>query len=329
MLLSLIPVHAHANSKPQSVNYVSLGDSLAAGMLHNWTFGKGYPTFIHHYLTEEGYDVNSFKRGVAGFTTSDVLWQLDVDLHLRNKLKSANIVTIDAGANDLLNAVGNVHNIDLENMTPEEILELKAIAAEETANIKRNMEFILDIIEYLNPDASVYVMGYYNAFPYLEDNMQPLVTELISNLNTALESGTENQKATFVPTFKVFEVQYKEYLPNETNIHPNEAGYEAMAQAFLAYILPDLAKGPSEPNDSENLINDVYTLSVSKEQLQLNSGQTEQLKVEVINPNGESLGITEKATYESSDPNIVEVNKHGLISTKKIGSATIEVAMNI
>lgn len=326
LLLCLSPMHAFAQSGEQkTVRYVSLGNSLAAGMLYNYTFGKGYPVFIEHHLADEGYKVRSTRRGIAGFTTGNVLWQLDVDHILRHRLKSADIVTIDAGANDVIGAVGNVYNLD-PDMTEEERQEIVSKAAEATAQVKKNMGFILEIVKYLNEDAEIYVMGYYNAFPYLDEDLQPLIVDILEELNHSLESVAESKAATYVSTFDVFEGHYEEYLPVETNIHPNEAGYEAIAEAFLEYILPDLAEDPGTPGDPEEPGDlEDYTLSSSHDELELTIGQTAQLEVELADPDGETINVTEDATYASSHPEIVEADEAGLLSGKNLGAATINV----
>src|SRR5690606_40460431 len=94
-------VSANSNEQPV-LNYVALGDSLAEGILNNKTKGKGYPDFIKELFEKgTGYEVNLNNFGVGGYTTKDVLNQLE-DEEVIAAIEQADIITYDAGANDLL-----------------------------------------------------------------------------------------------------------------------------------------------------------------------------------------------------------------------------------
>ena len=89
-----------------------------------------------------------------------------------------------------------------------------------------NIAQIIGGIKVANPNAEIYVMGYYNALPYLSQEVQQgLTLGLINNLNNTIEMATKGSGATFIPTFQLFEGNYQTYLPNPRNIHPSDAGY--------------------------------------------------------------------------------------------------------
>ena len=48
---------------------------------------------------------------------------------------------------------------------------------------------IVSAIHKINPDAQVYIMGYYNPFPQMPQEVQPMLAPVIKRLNTAIADG--------------------------------------------------------------------------------------------------------------------------------------------
>ncbi|WP_366924376.1 SGNH/GDSL hydrolase family protein [Metallumcola ferriviriculae] len=85
-------------------------------------------------------------------------------------------------------------------------------------------------------------VGYYNAFPYLPENVQQNLIPLTDVLNQTLAQAIELSQtdAVFVPTFDAMAAigeEYELFFP-EANIHPSEAGYQAIAGEFLKVLNP-------------------------------------------------------------------------------------------
>lgn len=253
MLLTVSPIQAFADTDEEShVSYVALGDSLAAGVLNTPDFerGKGYPEFIQEGIEmKTGSDVQLTNEGFPGFTSEDVLDQLTANEdNIMDALADADMITLDVGANDLLQAV------DIENIDPTDPDSMQQAIEDATAaitQISTNMTAILDDIQSVNPDAPIYVMGYYNAKPYLED-MQDMVVMVMGIMNDTIESVADNGGASYVPTFAAFEGKYATYLPNPNNIHPTEAGYAVIADLFLEQIDPVDAVKPAITLNGDN-----------------------------------------------------------------------------
>ncbi|REJ13981.1 MAG: hypothetical protein C6W57_15180 [Caldibacillus debilis] len=247
ILFLLSPQHhlkpAAAGKNP--VYYVALGNSLAAGYQNDGTkTGKGYPYFIQKGLAEKGYSVELVNAGVGGYTTDDVLQQLMQDAGgILGSIQQADFITIDAGANDLLKAI-DVTKINPND--PEQLQQAMNAALAVLQRVESNMKTILAKLKERNQTADIYVMGYYNALPYLE-NMQSLVVPIIQLLNQKIENAAGEYGAAFIPTFDLFAGRYPEYLPNPNDIHPNEAGYQAIAARFLERIWPNLPPAEKVP----------------------------------------------------------------------------------
>ena len=226
-------------------NYLALGDSLAVGQTPNETISKGYPDYIADKLAKAGYPGFFEKRyAVPGYRTDQVLADIknnikkDINDNIDNVgikkyILSANIITLDAGANDLLQMI----NIDTDNWSvtfkPEDIQ--KAMA-----DLSANMGEIITVIKTINPNAKIYLMGYYNPLPTLPPASEILVKEMIVNINNILAQIAKQTDIAYIPTAQAIAEHATEYLPNPKDIHPGEAGYRLLADLFWEVIEQDL-----------------------------------------------------------------------------------------
>lgn len=288
------------------LTYVSLGDSLAAGYLNypdKVVIGNGYPYFIKQGI-EEGtdYQVTLINRSFGGFTTSNVLDQLQNNTsNVLDRIAEADLITYDAGANDLLATIdtGNLDNIDEETAGKlvEEVLAMQGV-------IKNNIDASLQIIQEHNPDVPVYVMGYYNALPWKEgDQTQELIKLGINIMNDAIEGAAEANGAIYIPTWDAFVGNYDEFLPNE-NIHPMENGYQAIADEFLKEIMPTLPS-PEDPTDPDT----------ESPVIELNGSSSMEL---VVGDIYEEPGATAKDNVDGDISDNIEIT--GNVDTSTVGS---------
>ncbi|MEK5233564.1 S-layer homology domain-containing protein [Lysinibacillus sp. FSL K6-0232] len=241
------PVAANAEEQTDNIapswavqaDYVALGDSLAHGMNELGLIGLSYTDFVAQALQQEGF-LASYNKGFAmsGYTTTNILTDIQNNVEkavtgfgytseqvkLRDAIKNAEIITLTAGANDLLPILKESQQTGINT----------AAIIKATKETVANVGAILGEIKKLNPQAEVYVMGYYNSFPYYEEKLQAQFKVLLATLNTTLKAAVEKAGATFVPTYDVVAKDVPSYLPNPENIHLSEAGYLAVAnEAFL------------------------------------------------------------------------------------------------
>ncbi|NRD77279.1 L,D-transpeptidase family protein [Bacillus sp. BRMEA1] len=206
------------------VDYVALGDSLAAGMTPEGQDGPvvngvdpnwGYPNYIAQDFSKSYQLLKFVNYGVSGYKTDNVLADL-AKADVQNEIKKATHITIDIGANDVLPLL----KTDL-NQVPQAIT---------TAGT--NLYKILSTIDQLNPKAKVYVMGYYNPFPYYPQDQQAKLVPLLQGLNGAIQQDAVKNGATFVATDAVIAANYKNYITNPQNIHVSLPGYQVIAGEF-------------------------------------------------------------------------------------------------
>ncbi|SEB13538.1 Lysophospholipase L1 [Thalassobacillus cyri] len=207
------------------INYVALGDSLAAGKppYPSEENGNGYPEYIAERFEQSNYDISLSNHGENGHTTADVLTDLE-DEDIQKDIKEADILTIDIGANDLLAHffVGDLAGLQSASTTAVD-----------------NIDKILSEIRNLNEDVDIYVMGYYNAIEPYERyrDLEYKILPLLQHFNDSIKEVTESADAVFVPTFKVIAKDYDTYLPH-ADVHLSEEGYQAVAKEFWKKMTP-------------------------------------------------------------------------------------------
>ena len=204
--------------------YVALGDSLAAGQTPYAQIDAGYTDFIAMQLMHSG-QLQSFTKQLAfpGYTVEDVLERVQTE-EAQQLLKNATLITISAGANNLLPLVS--HNPQKGTISFSQLTANFALN-----KARKDYMKLLQLINQIAPDADVYVMGYY--FPYVSVHKEQLagVTEQLDLLNDILANVASEYDAEFINVS--FGNQTGHYLPNIADVHPNMEGYMVMANAFL------------------------------------------------------------------------------------------------
>lgn len=209
------------------LNYTAIGDSLAAGQTPNREIGAGYADMIAMSIQPEAY---SKELAVPGYTVGQVVKQVESDAGQR-AIQSADLITISAGANDLLPLI--------QNDPSRGMLTFNAITAAFALNgVREDYAVLLHKIEELNPDASVYAMGYYFPYPHVFDQHKPAVLDQLTMLNNIIKQEAESAGAVFVPVADRFGIDAVGYLPNPGDVHPGPTGYLEMANAFLDIYAP-------------------------------------------------------------------------------------------
>lgn len=211
--------HSQAKSKPKpaKVEYVALGDSLAAGQTPYGVVDYGYADYIADSFVKGKYRLADFDNfGVPGYTSDKLKNDVVNSAKIRKEIKEATHITIDIGANDLLGKL----KTDPSHVTDA----IKEVAA--------NLQATLSEIDQLNPKVKVYVMGYYNPYPYYPKEQQEQLKPLLKGLNDQIKALSKKNGDTYISTEKVIEKKYKQYIPNQYDIHLSKSGYKAIAKEF-------------------------------------------------------------------------------------------------
>lgn len=207
--------------------YIALGDSLAAGQTPASQIDAGYADLIAQELGRNQ-PVAFFSKDLAfpGFTTADVLERVREE-EAKEILASANIITLSAGANDLLRLV--------QANPADGSLRFERIQSDFALNgARQNISEILQELSQSAPNADIYVMGYYFAYPHARDSQKAGVAMQLDMLNAILKNEAEGAGAKFVSVDEAFGLDAVSKVPNAADVHPGFEGYQAMANEFLA-----------------------------------------------------------------------------------------------
>lgn len=207
--------------------YIAVGDSLAAGQTPNRTIDTGYSDLIAQKLTISG-QLGFYSKALAfpGDTTADTLAKLQTD-EAKKMLKSATLVTISSGANDLLQMVQ-------VNSTSGSIAYQQIHADFALNNVRKNIVQIIKEVQTIAPKAKIYVMGYYFAYPHVRASQKEGIKKELDRLHTILKDQTEANGATYVSVEESFGTNATTLLPNPADVHPTMEGYRVMANAFFS-----------------------------------------------------------------------------------------------
>lgn len=206
------------NFIPQTVIITALGDSLSQGVGDTENRG-GYAGRLALEMSQwpgvEGIALeNTAKRG----RRSDQLLALFQQGQLNGPLSNADYVVMTIGGNDVMRIVKR----DLFSLNVEAF-------AEELVLYGSRFETIYDAIRSLNPTAPLIVVGLYNPFSLVTDEVEEF-DEIIASYNGVMEETLEGDPlACFVPVSDLF--AGNENLVYHTDFfHPNSKGYDLMAE---------------------------------------------------------------------------------------------------
>ncbi len=215
--LLILAVASCARSEPP-LTYVSLGDSLAVGVGASDPREKGYAPLYRALLEERtGREVRLVQLGVSGETSESFINAPEAQLARAEAVLRENpgaAVTLSLGANDLLRTANGTD------------VEREAALARYTANLGH-------ILETLNgasdPAPRITVLAIYNPAP------GSFTDEWARRLNAEIRRVADRQGAQVAAADRAFrghEAEYAHYARYPWDIHPTDAGYEALARTF-------------------------------------------------------------------------------------------------
>lgn len=219
--------------------YVALGDSIAAGQTPYLEIDQGYTDLIAAELARTR-NLAFFSKDLAfpGFTTDQVYESIQSD-EAKKLLKTSTLITISAGANDLLRVV---------NANPERgTLSYQQTTADFALNgARKSLEKLLSELKVIAPQAKIYVMGYYFAYPHAADFEKEGTRKELVRLNQLLEQTAKKNGAVYVSVEEKMNTALKSYVPNPSDVHPVQEGYRQIANSFFAAQGSSLSIEPYE-----------------------------------------------------------------------------------
>ncbi|MEG0782248.1 SGNH/GDSL hydrolase family protein [Carnobacterium sp.] len=235
--------------KTKNLNLVAIGDSLTEG-IGDSTGRGGYVPLVAELLEskDEIETVSTSNYGISGNRSDQILKRIKKDEKLQNDVKKADVIVLTVGGNDLMKVVRST------------LLKVKEDSfIKPQKEYKERIEETFKELRSLNSDAPIYVFGIYNPF-YLYFSEITEMQDIVDSWNETTQSVVEEeQKAHFIP---INDILYKggnqpelsedqkdtidssvndkkeskvfnDLLFEEDNFHPNDSGYELMAQSLF------------------------------------------------------------------------------------------------
>ncbi|WP_460016378.1 SGNH/GDSL hydrolase family protein [Lactovum odontotermitis] len=226
---------SHTVKIGKSLNYTAIGDSLTSGVGDSTKEGGFVPLLAHQIEAADNCKVNYQNFGKAGDTSVQIYNRLIKQKKIQTAVKSADIITITVGGNDLMKAFRG----KLTNLSSLKVSDFNKPAQ---AYQKQLVKLFDEIRSLGKADVKIYVLGIYNPF-YLSFSDIPEFQELFDKWNKAAEETVNQEKATFVSISNLIEKgsgaetgTANDLLSQYDEFHPNNVGYKIMANAvFSAY----------------------------------------------------------------------------------------------
>lgn len=241
-------------------NYTALGDSIAYGM--SATPGSGYVNLFYNHLTSQTGNENLqlVNLGVPGYTSSQLLNQLQNDPATMAALSQAKVITISVGGNNILAPViaGLAVAFQLDPNSPTFPADLATALAQPgaadiitaalpeiqtsvTASVTQfgtDWTQIVATVKTLAPQADIYVTTLYDPIN-LQDPLYAVFDPAIQTINTAIKTPGAGYKVADVYTaFANYQgseplVNFNWYTGN-LDPHPTTAGHDVIYQCHLS-----------------------------------------------------------------------------------------------
>ena len=231
--------------------YVALGDSLSAGV------GASSPqnTFVALVKRHLGTDVELINLGHSGDTSDDLLQTGKLDEAVETITTRAGdsddsndvrLITLEIGGNDLLGIyfsqvqTGACPDVETALTQPTCTQTLR----DALDGFRPNFDTALDRLREAAPDVPIVVMTLYNPFDFLGAIGELGVLSLDGRAGSEFPEGMndiirsvagEHQDVLVANVYAAFKGRTASLLFSDF-IHPNDAGYQVMADAFIAEI---------------------------------------------------------------------------------------------
>lgn len=252
---------ANQTGTTTSINLVAIGDSLTEGVGDSTKRG-GYVPLIAEQLRSNPSvrSVQTQNFGNAGDTTDQLLTLLKNNEEVRTELSRANIITLTIGGNDIVNNLDRV-GLDGSMENFESTLQ----------SYEQNLNIIFSILKELNNQATIYIYGLYNPYHYyftefsqlqevfdnwnastrqiVEEKENVLFVEIDSLFNPAVFPNESNTSSGTIEDVEDIEDENHPYLYKEDLFHPNDRGYQIMADALYDVVEAELKSQPNQLTD--------------------------------------------------------------------------------
>jgi len=207
----------------ENLNIVAIGDSLTQGVGDDSDNG-GYVGILERSLnknkSEQNIEIKNY--GKRGNRTDQLLKRLNKE-EVSASIEEADLILVTIGANDIMKIVKeNFSDLNYEDFVKEQ------------TRYETRLQSIFDTIQVKNPDAQIYLVGLYNPFNQYFNEV-PELGQIMQDWNHISRQVTSQYgNVSFIPVADLFEGSKDLY--SEDNFHPNQEGYQLIAERVFEYI---------------------------------------------------------------------------------------------
>lgn len=209
---------------PKNLDVVSIGDSLTQGVGDSTESG-GYIPYLQRQLEQlaEVKKAHFVNYGIKGNRTDQLLERLNQQ-EVKHSLKKADLVIITIGGNDIM-------KVFRDNLTQLNVKEFDR----QRGSYEKRLDKIIQTVRKQNRDAGIVLIGLYNPFTKVLGDVKE-VSVIVNDWNEASKHTVEQYDQTcFVTVEDLFE-NTKENLLYNDQFHPNDKGYELIANRIFKTI---------------------------------------------------------------------------------------------
>jgi acyl-CoA thioesterase-1 len=211
---------------------VALGDSVPYGS--NCDCQPYPPLTADGLTTATGQTVSASNDAVPGYTTSDLLRQLNSDSNVIDHVRAADAIEIEIGANDVAHSDACGYSVDCYAPHVPAIEKNLAAIVSRVHDLTSGHKILVVLLDYW----SVWLGGQYAAEQ--GDAYVTAAEQMTDQVNAVIKSTAAKTASAYVDlraAFKGPDYTYDEshYLSNDGD-HPNAAGHQQIARATEAVI---------------------------------------------------------------------------------------------
>ncbi len=202
---------------------VSIGDSLTEGVGDDAENG-GYVGVLEEAVNKEEQLVTIDNFGRRGNRTDQLIKRLEEEKEMIDAVDQADMVLITIGANDIMQVFkNNFTDLEMDKFTSEQI------------RYEQRLNSIFTTLQDINPDASIYLIGFYNPFKEYFPEIEEL-EYIVDSWNQIGSDVTEQyDQVEYIPIKDLFDDPDIQFFADD-NFHPNHIGYEMIAERILDYV---------------------------------------------------------------------------------------------
>ncbi|MDX8045083.1 SGNH/GDSL hydrolase family protein [Gracilibacillus sp. S3-1-1] len=207
----------------KDAHVVAIGDSLTQGVGDEANNG-GYIGIIEERLEEENFQVTFDNYGVRGNRTDHLLKRLRENEEITESLQKADFVLITIGANDIMQIMKD----NFMNLTEEPFTSGRG-------PYRDRLIEIFDEIIAVQPDAEIYLLGFFNPFDQYFREIEALNQIVTRWNNESLQVTNQFEQVHYIPMQDIFQYEEENVFADD-NFHPNHSGYQLMAERVMEYL---------------------------------------------------------------------------------------------